>query len=76
MFGVAQASALNALKPWVERGQLSESAANILAGGIGGGVQGVGLSPCLLLKTRVMTNPIFREKMTMGETSRQSMRIG
>ena len=23
-----------------------------------------------------MTNPIFRENMTMGETSRQSMRIG
>lgn len=76
MFGVAQATALNSLKPMVEQGTLSESGASIVAGGIGGGFQGLVLSPALLLKTRVMTNPIFRESMPLSETTRQSMRIG
>jgi hypothetical protein len=34
------------------------------------------LSPTLLLKTRVMTNPIFRENMTLAETSRRATMVG
>jgi hypothetical protein len=34
------------------------------------------LSPTLLLKTRVMTNPIFRENMTLVETSRRATMVG
>jgi hypothetical protein len=34
------------------------------------------LSPTLLLKTRVMTDPIFRQNMSMLETSKQSARVG
>lgn len=47
-----------------------------LAGGIGGGFQGYVLSPTLLLKTRVMTNPVFREKMSLFKTTLLSFTIG
>ena len=68
---MAQASALNALQPLVHNDTLSHGTANILAGGIGGGFQGLVLSPTLLLKTRVMTDPIFREKMSLTEVCGQ-----
>ena len=35
----------------------------VVAGGLAGGFQGYVLSPLLLLKTRVMTDPVFRESM-------------
>merc|ERR1712127_537331 len=47
-----------------------------LAGGIAGGFQGFVLSPTLLLKTRVMTNPVFREKMSLWRTTMLSFAIG
>lgn len=47
-----------------------------LAGGIGGGFQGYVLSPTLLMKTRVMTNPVFREKMSLLKTTWLSLSIG
>jgi hypothetical protein len=65
VFGFAQAFAKNQLQPLVEQKYISSSTANILAGGIGGGFQGFVLSPTLLLKTRVMTDPVFRENMSM-----------
>jgi hypothetical protein len=34
-------------------------------------VTGLVLSPTLLLKTRVMTDPVFRNKMSLGETNKQ-----
>ena len=45
-------------------------------GGIGGGFQGIVLSPTLLLKTRVMTDPVFRNKMGLAETTRMSAAVG
>lgn len=47
--------------PLVEEGKISRMTAEVIAGGVGGGFQGFVLSPTLLLKTRVMTDPIFRE---------------
>jgi len=76
VFGLAQAAALNSLQPLVKDGYFSAGTANIVAGGIGGGFQGFVLSPTLLLKTRVMTNPIFREKMSIVETTRRSTMVG
>ena len=47
-----------------------------LAGGIAGGFQGYILSPILLLKTRVMTDPVFRDPMPVLQTTYLSLRIG
>lgn len=41
-------------------GKVSDSTAEIMSGGIGGGFQGFVMSPILLLKTRVITDPKFR----------------
>jgi hypothetical protein len=62
VFGGAHAFAANQLEPLVEEGRISHLVAEVMAGGIGGGFQGFVLSPTLLLKTRVMTDPIFRTK--------------
>ena len=57
VFGVAHAVAIRHLAPLAATGLLSEEAAAVLSGGLGGALQGVVLSPLLLLKTRVMTDP-------------------
>eukprot|EP00948_MAST-09A_sp_MAST-9A-sp1_P003275 g3275.t1 len=49
---------------------------NILSGGIGGMFQGVVMSPILLLKTRVMTDPAFRSAGGAWETTIQSTKLG
>jgi len=41
-------------------GHFSDSTAEVLSGGVGGGFQGFVMSPILLLKTRVITDPKFR----------------
>lgn len=76
VFGFGHALANGQLNPLVERNHISNSVREILAGGIGGGLQGLVLSPTLLLKTRVMTDPVFRNRMSMLETSKQSAKIG
>lgn len=76
IFGLAHAMAKTYLKPLVDQNILPEQAALTLAGGIAGGVQGFVLSPLLLLKTRVMTNPVFRENMTLLRTTLLSLTIG
>ena len=76
VFGLAHAMAKAYLKPLVESGVLPEQFALTLAGGIAGGFQGFVLSPLLLLKTRVMTNPVFREKMSLLRTTLLSCTIG
>ena len=50
VFGGAHALALGQVAPFVERGELSPLVAETVAGGIGGGFQGLVLSPTLLLK--------------------------
>jgi len=76
VFGLAYAIASSILLPLADEGKISKLTALTLAGGIAGGFQGFVLSPTLLLKTRVMTNPIFREKMSLLRTTLQSFRIG
>jgi hypothetical protein len=76
VFGLAHAMALQYLKPLADNGTLPRQLALTMAGGIAGGFQGFVLSPTLLLKTRVMTNPIFRESMSLWRTTVQSFSIG
>ena len=61
VFGGAHAWTKGALTPYVNDGRLSTMSSEVIAGGVGGGFQGLVLSPTLLLKTRVMTDPIFRQ---------------
>jgi hypothetical protein len=76
VFGLAHTSAIRVLVPLADEGKLPLVLALTLAGGIGGGFQGYVLSPTLLLKTRVMTNPVFRERMSLWKTTLLSARIG
>ncbi|GKY95388.1 hypothetical protein MPSEU_000500400 [Mayamaea pseudoterrestris] len=76
IFGVAYSLALGLVAPWIKGNVLPKQLAYTLAGGFAGGMQGYVLSPTLLLKTRVMTNPIFRESMSLLETTLQSVKIG
>jgi len=76
VFGLAHSMALSVLKPMSQQGKIPMQAALTLAGGIAGGIQGYVLSPTLLLKTRVMTNDVFREKMSLWKTSLLSFKIG
>ena len=65
-----------AQKNLAEYTSLSPDVADVLSGGIGGCFQGFFLSPLLLLKTRVMTDPAFRATGSFMETTAQSSRIG
>jgi hypothetical protein len=76
VFGLAYQLALNSVKPLVDGGYVPPAAALTFAGGVGGGLQGYVLSPTLLLKTRVMTNPVFRERMSVLKTTWLSVQIG
>jgi hypothetical protein len=67
VFGAGHTFSKKLLQPMVEEKYMSASTANILAGGAGGGFQGFVLSPTLLLKTRVMTDPIFRENLSLSK---------
>ena len=76
VFGLAHSIATKTLVPIAEDGKIPMQLALTMAGGIGGGFQGYVLSPTLLLKTRVMTNPVFREKMSVLKTTLLSFKIG
>jgi len=76
VFAWGHSIARTALTPMVQSDKLSKGTSEVIAGGFGGGVQGFVLSPTLLLKTRVMTDPVFRGQMTPLETMSRSMRIG
>lgn len=76
IFGLAYALAVRALKPLAAEGKMPMKLAMTLAGGIAGGFQGYVLSPTLLMKTRVMTNEVFRESMTVMQTTWKSLVIG
>jgi hypothetical protein len=74
VFGLAHAMATRALEPM--EGKVPHKLLLTVAGGIAGGCQGYVLSPTLLLKTRVMTNPVFRENMSLLKTTLLSFTIG
>lgn len=76
VFGLAHAVAKAHIMPLVDAGILPKQVGLTLAGGIAGGFQGYILSPTLLLKTRVMTNPVFRESMSVLRTTLLSFTIG
>jgi hypothetical protein len=76
VFGLAYESAVKILKPLADEGKIPMKLAMTLAGGIAGGFQGYVLSPTLLMKTRVMTNEVFRESMSLWQTTWKSMVIG
>ncbi|KAF0686492.1 Aste57867_21679 [Aphanomyces stellatus] len=76
VFSWGQAFSRQQLGPFVKQGYLSDRTAEVVSGGLGGGVQGIVLSPTLLLKTRVMTDPVFRTKMTGWETIVKSGTVG
>ena len=67
VFSFAAAGARAAVEPLVESETVPVMVAEVLAGGVGGGFQGLVLSPTLLLKTRVMTDPIFRTDMSFTQ---------
>ena len=76
VFGLAHSVAKSYTLPLAKQGVLPDLVALTIAGGIAGGFQGYVLSPTLLLKTRVMTNPVFREKMSLLRTTLLSFTIG
>ncbi|RHY34259.1 hypothetical protein DYB32_001068 [Aphanomyces invadans] len=76
VFSWGQAFSRAQLSPLVKQGYLSDRMAEIMSGGLGGGIQGIVLSPTLLLKTRVMTDPVFRTKMSGWETITKSGQVG
>ena len=55
---------------------LSKESKTVLSGAVGGFVQGVAMSPLLLLKTRVMTDPVFRTSGGIVATAIASARVG
>jgi Mitochondrial carrier protein len=76
VFGLAYAMANKSLLPLADEGVIPLKLAQTLAGGIAGGFQGFVLSPTLLMKTRVMTNEVFRESMSLFETTWKSLVVG
>lgn len=76
VFAWGHAFSRQGLQRFVDQDQLSKGVAEVVSGGMGGGVQGLVLSPTLLLKTRVMTDPVFRQQMTPVETCKKSMQVG
>jgi hypothetical protein len=76
VFGAAHASARSSLQPLIDNKTLPAPVVEVLAGGIGGGFQGLVLSPLLLLKTRVMTDPVFRGSGTVWQTTVASTQVG
>ena len=73
VFSWGQAISMNVLRgvPGI-----SKDTATVLSGGIGGAVQGLCMSPVLLLKTRVMTDPAYRSSGGVLETAASSARLG
>eukprot|EP01135_Chromosphaera_perkinsii_P007524 Nk52_evm8s913 gene=Nk52_evmTU8s913 len=57
-------------------GYFHNDVSDILAGGIGGGFQGLALSPLLLLKTRVMTDPRLSQSRSVWATTVASFQMG
>lgn len=57
-------------------GKVSDSVAETMSGGIGGGFQGLVMSPILLLKTRVITDPRFRGSGGTWATTVAATKLG
>lgn len=55
---------------------LNKETKTVISGGVGGLVQGLVMSPLLLLKTRVMTDPVFRTSGGIVATAIASAKVG
>lgn len=73
VFSFGQAQAMYLLH---DNSVLGPGATTVLTGGIGGFVQGVVMSPLLLLKTRVMTDASFRKGSSAWQSTLASSAIG
>lgn len=73
VFSFGQAQAMSMLH---DNTVLGPQATMVLTGGIGGFVQGVVMSPLLLLKTRVMTDSAFRKSASAWQSTVASSAIG
>lgn len=73
VFSFGQAASMNSLRPL---DNLSKDQKMVISGGLGGLVQGVAMSPLLLLKTRVMTDPAFRSSGGLVQTAVASAKVG
>lgn len=73
VFSWGQAQSLELLRDisWMSKEQKT-----VASGGMGGFVQGIVLSPLLLLKTRVMTDPSFRGQGGLLATASASAAVG
>ncbi|ETO00070.1 hypothetical protein RFI_37389, partial [Reticulomyxa filosa] len=74
-FGFGEAAAKRILERSASE-KMTKWQRDILSGGMGGFVQGVVMSPMLLLKTRVMTDPRFRTTGGFFQTSLHSLKLG
>ena len=74
VFSFGQAWSMGIMHDW---SSLSKDTKTVASGGAGGFIQGLAMSPLLLLKTRVMTDPAFRS-MTGGvlQTAAASFAVG
>ena len=83
-WGMAQAVAKGAVFSWGQAAcakalhgttGLSKETKTVITGGVGGFVQGIVMSPLLLLKTRVMTDPVFRTSGGLMATAVASAKV-
>lgn len=73
VFSWGQAQSAKALHSY---SGMSKETKTVVSGGMGGLVQGVVMSPLLLLKTRVMTDPSFRTSGSIMQTAVASAKVG
>jgi hypothetical protein len=72
VFSFGQAQSLN----YLANQNMSKDTRMVISGGCGGFMQGIAMSPLLLLKTRVMTDPAFRSSGGVLATAAASLRVG
>jgi len=73
VFGAAHVASRNFLD---HNSPFSRQTNEVLSGGIGGAVQGIVISPTLLLMTRVVTDPGYRATEGTWETAKASTKLG
>ena len=83
-WGAAQAVAKGAVFSWGQAAcakalhsttGINKETKTVITGGVGGLVQGLVMSPLLLLKTRVMTDPVFRTSGGLVATAVASAKV-
>ena len=73
VFSFGQAWSMGLMHDWTS---VSKDTKTVMSGGAGGFIQGLAMSPLLLLKTRVMTDPVFRSSGGILATAAASFAVG